>query len=40
MSLLALRAIPRLARPLATNAPTGSEYFVKLNALRDHAARV
>jgi len=27
-----------LARPLATNAPAGSEYFVQLNALREHAA--
>jgi hypothetical protein len=43
MSLLArssLRAVARLARPLATNAPAGSEYFVQLNALREHAARV
>ncbi|KAG9314282.1 COX6A, subunit VIa of cytochrome c oxidase [Chiua virens] len=40
MSLLArssLRVVPRLVRPLAT---TASEYFVKLNALREHAARM
>ena len=44
MSLLArsssLRAVARLARPLATNAPAGSPYFAQLNALREHAARM
>ena len=43
MSLLArssLRAVARNARPLATNAPAGSEYLAQLNALREHAARV
>ncbi|KAN0100536.1 Cytochrome c oxidase, subunit VIa [Tylopilus felleus] len=41
MSVLArssLRAAPRLARTLATNAPADSQYFVNLNALREHAA--
>lgn len=40
MSFVALRALPRLARPFATNATAGSEYFANLNALREHAARV
>ncbi|KAI9461820.1 COX6A, subunit VIa of cytochrome c oxidase [Boletus coccyginus] len=33
-----LRVVARLARPLATNAPAGSQYFAQLNALREHAA--